>query len=193
METHHAVPHEIWIKSLAYLDAKDLLAVGLVDRSFLKLSSDDSIWYELCNRRWRGKFNVARFFLVREYNEVDSNHNINRDESISIPFTTAMTYCSALIEQFDGIGTVPALNMGSLMHQPSWWKESYWMAELDSRRRIISREELVNFRFQLIYNGVPSRMGLRHFNRDGYYDSPYMGRYVLCDAELSLLFYCPNT
>jgi hypothetical protein len=64
---------------------------------------------------------------------------------------------------------------GTVRHDPRSWKESYILAEIDSRRRYMSREELVRFRWQLIYDGSPSKMGLRKFNEDGTYWSPYMG------------------
>lgn len=49
------------------------------------------------------------------------------------------------------------------------------MAEIDSRRHVITSAELVHFKWQLIYNGSPSHMGLRQFDANGMYRSPYMG------------------
>lgn len=178
------LPSEVWIKSLSYLDTNELLhSAALVNVSFLLWSSDDSIWYEICRRRWDGKLNVDRFFVKHDLSEeraqpLNINSTNTREESVAgiSSLRTEMTYCFQLIQQFGSAGAVPPINMGSLMHQPSSWKESYFMAEMDSRRETISREELVLFRFQLLYNGTPSKMGLRQFNRDGYYDSPYMGR-----------------
>ena len=175
------LPSEVWIKSLSYLDTNDLHSASLVNLSFLIWSSDDSIWYEICRRRWDGKFNVHRFY-VNDFQE-ERGHPLNSDSSAqeelvaeNLFLRTDMTYCFQLIQQFGSAGAVPPLNMGSIIHQPTSWKEAYFMAEIDSRRETISREELVLFRFQLLYNGNPSRMGLRQFNIDGYYDSPYMGR-----------------
>ena len=59
------LPSEVWIKSLSYLDTNDLHSASLVNLSFLIWSSDDSIWYEICRRRWDGKFNVHRLVLVQ--------------------------------------------------------------------------------------------------------------------------------
>ena len=73
------------------------------------------------------------------------------------------------------VPTAPVIVDGRVMRDPRSWKESYALAEIDSRRRYMSVEELVNFRWQLIYDGSPSRMGLRKFNEDGTYWSPYMG------------------
>jgi len=70
---------------------------------------------------------------------------------------------------------LPPLNMASLMHKIKSWKESYIMAEMDSKRPYLSKEELVYFKWKLIYDGRPSNMGLRQFNADGTYHSPYMG------------------
>ncbi len=49
------------------------------------------------------------------------------------------------------------------------------MAEIDSRRTVMAREELVHFRWNLLYEGKPSQLGLRKFNENGSYWSPYMG------------------
>lgn len=76
---------------------------------------------------------------------------------------------------------LPALNMGSLMHNSKSWKESYIMAEMDSKCPYLSKEELVYFKWKLIYDGRPSQNGLRQFNADGTYHSPYMG---VCNWQL---------
>eukprot|EP00571_Detonula_confervacea_P002949 CAMPEP_0172314122 /NCGR_PEP_ID=MMETSP1058-20130122/21747_1 /TAXON_ID=83371 /ORGANISM="Detonula confervacea, Strain CCMP 353" /LENGTH=82 /DNA_ID=CAMNT_0013027905 /DNA_START=407 /DNA_END=652 /DNA_ORIENTATION=+ len=49
------------------------------------------------------------------------------------------------------------------------------MAEIDSQRTVMAREELIHFKWQLIYDGSPSQMGLRQFQENGRYWSPYMG------------------
>lgn len=121
---------------------------------------------------------IRRFFFrddgdAREYWTDRSSHRTRK--------RTAMTYCYELIQQFGSPQSIPALNMGSLMHQPTSWKEAYYMAEMDACRTTISREELVYFQFQLLYMGRPSQMGLRQFNADGSYASPYMG---LCEWML---------
>jgi len=56
------------------------------------------------------------------------------------------------------------------------WKAKFAFAELDSRRELISKEEVAYFRWQLVYDGVPSRLGLRHFKPGGVYESPYLGQ-----------------
>jgi hypothetical protein len=99
-----------------------------------------------------------------------------------------LEYCSAVLRQFRLDPTrVPPLNVaGSLMHDPKSWKESYVMAEIDSRRVGMTRDELVIFKWQLIYDGTPSTMGLRKFNENGTYWSPYMGicEWLLHDQRL---------
>ena len=63
----------------------------------------------------------------------------------------------------------------SFVNFASSWKEAYIMAEIDSKRTIFTPEELIYCQWQLVYNGTPSSTGLRHFNPDGTYESPYMG------------------
>ena len=59
------------------------------------------------------------------------------------------------------------------------------MAEIDSKRRSMTPEELVHFKWQLIYDGSPSGLGLRQFDANGMYWSPYMGmcEWVLRDGD----------
>lgn len=56
------------------------------------------------------------------------------------------------------------------------WKTSYACAELDRHREMITEYEVSYFRWQLIYNGRPSTLGLRHFQRDGIFVSPHFGQ-----------------
>ena len=111
-------------------------------------------------------------------------------------------YCAALLRQFHKNALcvprlfkafpvvewdrIPPLNINeSDRHEPKSWKESYIMAEIDSRRTVMSSEEFIQFRWQLIYEYSPSRMGmgrrqfngmgLRQFNEDGTYSSSFMG------------------
>mmetsp|Transcript_19979 Transcript_19979/g.28307 ORF Transcript_19979/g.28307 Transcript_19979/m.28307 type:complete len:135 (+) Transcript_19979:169-573(+) len=51
----------------------------------------------------------------------------------------------------------------------------------DSKRHIITPYEIAYFQWKLYYNGEPSQMGLRQFNANGTYNSPYSG---LCEWTL---------
>lgn len=55
------------------------------------------------------------------------------------------------------------------------WKVSFAFAEADSQREDITNAEVSYFRWQLIYNGRPSTMGLRHFRADHVFVSPCFG------------------
>ena len=170
--------NELWIRSFSYLSEKDLFALGQVSRDFLIISSTDELWKPICDRRWKKKQNVKRF--MRKEGEEGINDG-------------RVTYCTDLMKQYDhyeaflrNLGPskyahLPALNMGSVRHIPKSWKESYIMAEMDSKRPYLSKEELVYFKWKLIYDGRPSQNGLRQFNADGTYHSPYMG---VCNWQL---------
>ena len=164
-----ALPYEIWIRSFSFLDSHDTAVAGYVSRTFLALSSTDSLWETHCRRRWRGKQNVERFKCkCREGRVVQNDGRVK--------------YCMHLLRQFRPTH-LPPINMGSLMHDPISWKESYIMAMIDSQRITMTREELVHFRWKLIYDGNPSQLGLRKFNDNGTYWSPYMG---ICEWFLHL-------
>lgn len=175
--------NELWIRSFSYLSEKDLFALGQVSRNFLIISSTDDMWKPICNRRWKGKQNVKRF--VRKEDEEGTN-----DGRVSYCIDLMNQYypsgfsavCASYFSTMEGsINQLPALNMGSVMHKPKSFKESYIMAEIDSKRTHLSKEELVHFKWKLIYDGRPSQMGLRQFNANGTYNSPYMG---VCNWEL---------
>jgi hypothetical protein len=55
------------------------------------------------------------------------------------------------------------------------WKQGFAWAEYDKYRKVIRREEICHYAWKLIYNGTESRMGLRRFQEDGTYHSPYAG------------------
>ena len=150
------LPNELWSRAFSYLDQKDLSVVGNVSRIFLSLSSADSMWEAICHRRWRGKQNVARFEKTSgRGGEEEEEENDVRVE---------------LLRQFrDDPTLVPPLNIiGHLMHEPKSWKEAYIMAEIDSRRVVMSQDELLLFKWQLVYDG--SMMGLRNFDRSDTHD-----------------------
>ena len=162
------LPTELWIRSFGFLDARDLFRLGRANRDFLAMASRDSLWKSLCARRWAAKANARRFCVGEEASQAPRDDDDEGDGRVP--------RCLALARQFDEDG-MPPLNMGdgALSHAPRSWKESYILAELDARRRAISRAEIVHFKWRLIYNGAPSKMGLRQFGADGTYSSPYMG------------------
>jgi hypothetical protein len=61
-------------------------------------------------------------------------------------------YCATLLRQFlpqfqntlnKGFSNIVRWDRIPPRHEPKSWKESYIMAEIDSRRTVISREELI--------------------------------------------------
>mmetsp|Transcript_7982 Transcript_7982/g.16635 ORF Transcript_7982/g.16635 Transcript_7982/m.16635 type:complete len:305 (-) Transcript_7982:12-926(-) len=129
------------------------------------------------NRDVNANSNGGNFTSNRNFwNDTNYCHGHNSNDSKNSNNTIIPTsYCTSLLQQFNRPENVPAINMNSLIHQPTSWKESYLMAEMDSKRKLLSREELTYFKWQLIYDGNPSRMGLRQFHRNGTYWSPYIG------------------
>jgi len=139
------LPNELWMRAFTYLDQKDLFLIANVNRKFLSASSADLLWKVICHRRWKNKrFNVSRF--ARRANCDDSEGELNDGR---------VEYCATLLRQFQntlnkGLSNIvrwdriPPLNINeSERHEPKSWKESYIMAEIDSRRTVISRQELM--------------------------------------------------
>ncbi|KAL9182504.1 hypothetical protein ACHAXT_013156 [Thalassiosira profunda] len=181
-----ALPNELWIRSFSFLGSQDLFSLGNASRAFQAMASDDALWEPQCRRRWEGKQNVRRFLVRRR---ADGRRREGGDDSgVTCCRSDAVRrYCRAI--QFRGtwyrdhLGSLSrfednasALNMSdALLHPPTSWKEAYIMAEMDSRRTVLTREELIHFKWQLIYGGSPSKTGLRQFNANGTYTSPYLG------------------
>jgi len=163
--------NELWIRSFSYLTESDLFSLGQVSRKFLSISSADELWKPICLRRWKKKQNVKRFMKKGPSFETDG-----RQEYIArIVSLTKRVRRDQLLEE------LPALNMRldeySYMawRKNDTWKESYIMAELDSRRKTISREEILHFQWKEIHNGRPGQMV--RFLEDETYSSPVHGEW----------------
>ena len=190
--TDITLPNELWIRAFTYLDQKDLFLIANVNRNFLSLSSNDSIWKVLCYRRWADgrRFNVSRF--ARRDNCDDSERELNDGR---------VEYCASLLRQFrrsqvqnascKGFSNIvhwdliPPLNINeSERHEPNSWKESYIMAEIDSRRTVLSREELIQIQWH------SGHMIEGQFNEDGTYyvpDLKEMYKWVLRGNMLTVM------
>ena len=158
----NSLPNELWIRSFAYLNEKELFNLANVSRNFLSISSTDELWQVHCHRRWKGKQNVKRF------TKKDGEGGGVNDGRVSTVIMQQYYHPRPMHLQQAIMGA------GSL-HKPKSWKESWILAEIVSRRKFMTREELVYFKWKLIYDGSPSQMGLRQFSEDGTYWSPYMG------------------
>jgi len=158
--------NELWIRSCSYLTESDLFALGQVSRKFLSISSTDELWKPICLRRWKKKQNVKRFMKKGPPRKTSG-----RQEYISGVLSRMkwFTRCDDPPTEF------PALNVRSddLDHIIDSWKESYIMAELDSRRKTISREEILHFKWKEIHGGRPGQMV--QYLEDGTYTSPVHG------------------
>ena len=164
----NSLPNELWIRSFAYLNEKDLFNLANVSRNFLSISSTDELWQVHCYRRWKGKQNVKRF--MKKDAEIGRVVNDGRLGSDVMQVINLLQYSTTI-----NVGEGNISSHSNLIYKPKSWKESWILAEIDSRRTLMTREELVYFKWKLIYDGSPSQMGLRQFSEDGTYWSPYMG------------------
>ena len=199
-----ALPNELWIKSFSFLNQKDLSSLARLSRNFYEMSSSDSLWEAQCQRRWKGKQNTNRFIYEKVEDPIQYELYGTNTDTLFCCAKSILCFSPTVINQRENCFAdppriklylnLPAINMslppsqgGStrtnyyVMHQPTSFKEAFILAEIDSRRVIMAKEELVHFNWQLIYDGSPSQMGLRKFNADGTYWSPYMG---MCEWAL---------
>ena len=166
-----SLPNELWIRSFAYLDQRDLFRLCRVNCNFLAIASSDSLWEPVCHRCWKGKQNVQRFY---------SNGGNYNDGSGRTTYDLIREFSRSRNHISQIAASMPlALNMVHTMEtpfhrEPTSWKEGFIMAEIDSHRCLLTREEMIYYHWKLVYNGSPSLTGLRQFNADGTYNSPYM-------------------
>ena len=149
-----SLPNELWSKAFSYLDHKGLFMLGNVNRNFLSLSSDNSIWERLCHRRWMGKQNVARF----EMKTCNNRATMQNCYDGRVPI--------ARLQQFHDPTLIQPINIiGHFMHEATSWKEAFIIAEIDSRRVNMCIHELLRCKWQLIHDGKASS-DLRYFEKE---------------------------
>lgn len=172
------IQNELWIRSFSYLDESDLFSLGQISQKFLSISSADELWKPICLRRWKKKQNVKRFMKKSPSWETSGRQG-------SIAEVVSLTKCMSRRDQPPM--EVPAFNMRSEGYgviEPISWKQSYIMAHLDSRRKTISREEILHFKWKEIHGGRPGQMV--QFLEDGTYISSIDGecRWVLYEGSM---------
>lgn len=125
--------------------------------------------------------------MQQEFNGIhgqQSSHHMKEDEQPAVPvllFASAdYSHCQPPLSQEEA-ESVRSRRLVSrewpthLRAIRGKWKLAYASAEIDSRRTIITREEVAYFRWALFYEGIRAAE-LRHFQADGRFDSPYLGQ-----------------
>jgi len=171
---------ECWHCVLGFLDAQELSSCGLWGPKFAQLSSSDELWRKLCRQRWDGKQRVPVDELF--WNGAYDHLRLSVPECQSLLARRGVS-CEGLLERTE---LMLALSSSRAVGDPTRtqllpccggkWKTSYVHAEVDSRRQIITLDEVAYFRWNLVYNGRPSSMGHRHFQRNGVFISPHFGQ-----------------
>lgn len=166
---------ENWACVMTSLTPLELCLAAGVSPKFRVLSNGDNLWRAHCLRRWKGKQRMPDdLFRNGDYSLLD----LTVSECKSL-LERRDASCGHLCEKRELLHAVHSTNPRVIDGQPlpilGKWKTSYAYAEADSRRQIMTREEVSYFRWQLIYNGVPSTRGLRHFQKNGVFVSPHFG------------------
>ena len=150
-----SLPNELWSKAFSYLDHQDLFMLGNVNRNFLSLSSDNSIWERLCHRRWMGKQNVARF----EMKTCNNSATMQNCYDGRLPI--------ARLQQFHDPTLIQPINIiGHFMYEATSWKEAFVIAEIDSRRVNMCIHEILRYKWQLIQHDGKASSDLRYFEKE---------------------------
>ncbi|KAL2913711.1 hypothetical protein HK105_206727 [Polyrhizophydium stewartii] len=173
------LPPEMALRILGELPVEDVVRCLEVSRTWNKLARDGSIWRELCRKRWADKFNHPHELHVR----VDYT-NLARDLSVReikrLLARRGITSAAKCIEKSELVEllkrTTPA-ESPSVRLAPKWLA-AYAVAELDSKRNRITKDELCGIKWQFRFiNGWPRSMSsTASFLRDNTYESPLFER-----------------
>lgn len=180
-----ALLDECWVRAIGFLEPTSLCACARVSCRWRSLSNDDATWKHCCAWRWSGKQGVrpGELFVNGNYSHLTS---LTVRECKSLLERRGVV-CEHLLEKAELLQQLRDTNPDMIPGQSPLifgkWKTSYAYAVGDSRRRAITATEVDYFRWHLIYNGVPSRLGLRHFQKDGIFVSPHFGETRWCLEE----------
>ncbi|KAI9338945.1 hypothetical protein DFJ73DRAFT_779432 [Zopfochytrium polystomum] len=163
--------------------AETLVQLSRVSRSFYALSSEDRLWRALCRRRWRNK----KHTVLRLHPFVDYSHPPALLADMSVKELKSVLVARRREDLMKGVRdkaelraavaeSLPKLaakQKGCGFDRGGWggkWKASYMVAERDSRRCRLTKDELeLHFKYhQWGQDGVPHRL---KFNQDWTLDS----------------------
>lgn len=166
---------ECWICVMSFLSPKELCSCAYWSARHRALANSDDLWARLCRRLWADKQHMPNeLFRNGDYSllnlSVQECKSLLKRRGVAIAGVTEKSELLAKLQE-----STPRVIEGQPLPIPGKWKTSYAFAEVDSRRQAITAEEVSHFRWQLIYHGRPSSMGLRHFQRNGVYVSPHFG------------------
>ena len=162
------IPDVCWEYVLTYLNVNELCNIGLVNKvQFYVWSINNKLWKKHCMKRWKNKQGIN--FILNTFQPpsfLPQHLQLPSSQSLSNTSTTS-----------DAFTTVTNSKLS--------WKQCYAWIEYDMKYRpYITREEIVYYKWKLLYNGRESTLGLREFKNDGTYNSPYMG---LCQWSLDTM------
>jgi len=167
---------ECWVRVMSFLSAGELCRCAGLGSKCRALANNDELWRHLCRVRWADKqYMPDELFRNGDYRLV----SLTVPECKSLLARRGIDF-SNIFEKSELLAQLHSSNPAVFHRQPlpipGKWKTSYAFAEADSHRGKITLDEIAHFRWHLIYNGRPSRMGLRHFQRNGVFVSPHLGQ-----------------
>ncbi|KAJ3209559.1 hypothetical protein HDU67_006120 [Dinochytrium kinnereticum] len=186
------LPDELSIKCMHYLTPRILSKSSMVSRRWRILSSDDSLWKPICQRRWATKKHIEHKLHPRvDYTSlldsltVKDMKEILRARKVDMKGITEKAEMKQLVKS-----TTPAESPRQAnMRWSGKWKASFIIAEKDAGRIDITKEELCSMKwmFRLEFaDWPPNHVVKAQFNRDYSYESDmaFQG-----DRKMSWRFY----
>ncbi|KAJ3098231.1 hypothetical protein HDU97_004183 [Phlyctochytrium planicorne] len=192
MDLISQLPDELSIKCLSFgLGPKALSRCSKVSRRWHLLATDDSLWKVQCRKRWAGKKHcpyrlhpsvdyttLLDLLSVREMKEILTSRKVD------LKGVTEKSEIKDLVRTT----TPKKAPVQTNILWPSKWKASFIVAELDSKRIELTKEELcsLNWTFKMLYSDWPEDHVVKaKFNRDYSYESDML----FGDRKMSWRFY----
>ncbi|KAJ3417263.1 hypothetical protein HDV05_005719 [Chytridiales sp. JEL 0842] len=156
------LPSEMSIKILGYLRGpKTLARCAAVNRTWNRLANDELNWKALCFLRWSTKQHIAKELHTRvDYSSLIQRLTIKEMKGI---LQSRKVDTRGLMEKSEFqeriINTLPKNSPDQTgIIWRSKWKASFVVAELDSKRTILTKDELCSLRwtFRLMYPEWPA-------------------------------------
>lgn len=167
---------ECWTCVFSFLSPEELCRCARLGPSLSTLAEGDDLWRALCRSRWAGKLYMPDdLFRNGDYSSV--HLSVAECKSLLRRRGCRCAHLKERSELADALrGSNPRMRSRMALPRRGKWKISYACAEADSLRQDITDMEVSYFRWQLVYHGRASSMGLRHFRADHVFVSPHFGQ-----------------
>jgi len=169
------LPSEVLQGIFAYLDARSLARAARVCRFFRENADAEHLWRDLCCARWSDKkFMTHEVFFRANLAHPAAIGALSVGELKLVLRKRHVPVDGVLREKSDLIDAMRRAHpdVAFPVPLPTKWKASYAAAELDSRRDVLTMEELTAYPWKLRFKQQPNLYMISRFTKNFVYESP---------------------